>query len=908
MQWWRELKYIFRQLNRRNANRELDDEIRAHMELETEQMIHDGLSAEEAKFAARRAFGSVALSKERSRRMWGLKSAEDLVKDVRYATRMLRRNPVFTGVAVMSLALGIGANTAIFSLIDGVLLKMLPVRHPEQLVLLQWNSGPNMLAGGISGSLNITPDGKKSSTSFSYPTFQYIRDHNSTLTDAIAFAELEQLDVGIDGQAEIATGQLISGNYYTDLGVDTIVGRPITEMDDRASASPVIVISYAYWQRRFGQDPAVIGKTISLNRNPFTIIGVTPARFTGTLDVTSSPDISVPMAFQNQVMSGGPLLADGANWWLQILGRLKPDVTQAQAQNNLDTIFQQNVTADQSLSSGRDTPSLTLTSGSRGLTVEREEYSRPLYMLMGVVGLVLLIACVNVANLLLSRANARQKEIAVRLALGASRRRLIRMLLTESMLLSIIGGAIGLLTAHWSRGLLSRLISLRNTTLAIDMSLDLRVLAFAAGASLLTGLLFGAIPAIRTTNVELTPALKDNTSGRGRSRLSLGKLLVIIQVGLSVVLLIGAGLFVRTLRNLENVDVGFNASNLLVFRINPTFIGYKSTQLSNLYDQMVERIQAIPGVRSVTVSRNSPINGGASITHVSVAGSTPTGKPPYIYVNRVRDNFLDVMGIPLLSGRSFNRQDNEAGQKVAIINEAFARYYFPNENPVGRQFDFESPGDPIEVVGIVKNAKYTSLRDDISPMAVYIPYQQNLRGLGQMSFEVRTAGNPLEMTTAVRQAIQSVDKDVPIFAVKSEVQQIDESIAQERLFATLSSLFGILALLLACIGLYGVMSYSVARRTNEIGIRTALGAQRKDIAWMILRESSVMIVIGIAIGLPAAFAITRFVRSMLFGLTPTDSTTFVVSALIMIVVALGACYIPARRATRVDPLAALRYD
>ena len=905
-----ELKYIFRRLNRSWAERELEDEIRAHLENEIQQMLDCGMTPEQARFAAIREFGSIALSKERSRNVWGFHSIEAFFQDVKYGARMLLANRVFTAVAVLSLALGIGANTAIFSLVNAVLLKTLPVKQPDQLVLMKWQSGQNIVAGSINGWFNMD-GGKRSSTSFSYPTFKYIRDNNSVLSDAIAFAELEQLSVGINDQAEIASGQIVSGTYYTALGVDPILGRMLTPQDDVAGASPVAVISYAYWERRFGRDPATVGKIINLNRIPFTIIGVTPARFLGTLDVQTSPDISVAMIVQNQVMSSGPILDDVNNWWVQIIGRLKPDISAQQAQSNLDTVFHQNITADQAMVKDKDIPEMVLLPGNRGMSAAREGYTQPLLMLMGVVALVLLIACANVANLLLARASARQKEIAVRLSLGASRGRLIRMLLTESMMLAIIGGSVGLFFATLSQGLLVDLMSQGRAKLAVDTSLDLRMLLFTSGVILLTGLLFGIAPALRGTRVDLTPSLKDGSGTRyGRSRFALGKLLVVVQVGLSTLLLVGAGLFIRTLLNLRNVDAGFNAENVLLFRVDPTLNGYKGASLAGLYDQMVEHIQSIPGVRAVTMSRHMLLSGSGMINKISVPGFTPPGKLPYTYIQRVRDNFLDTMGIAVIAGRGFNLRDDGSNQKVAIINEAAARYYFPDQNPIGKRFDFgDKPGaGTIEIVGVTKNTQYANMRGGITPMTAYVPYLQSISGLGQMAFEVRTVGDPLVLAPAIREAVRSIDKNLPLFEVKTQEEQIAQSMAQETFFAKLSSLFGLLALILACVGLYGVMSYGVVRRTKEMGIRMALGAQRQKIIWLVLKESLLLIAIGIAIGLPTAFGLTRLATSMLFGLKATDPSTFAGVAIILTIVALLSCYLPARRATKIDPMVALRYE
>jgi predicted permease len=836
---------------------------------------------------------------------------EDMFQDLRYGLRMLGRTPVFTTVAVLSLMLGIGANTAIFSLINAVLLKTLPVKNPEQLVLLRWVSGPKMPPKSLSGGLDTT-NGQRTSTSFSYPAFEQFRDNNEVFSDTLAFAELERLNVGIDGQSELAGGQVVSGEYYSALGVRAAVGRTITQDDDKASdPQPVAVISYAYWQRRFGRDQDVLGKVIYLNGSPFTIIGVSQQGFNGTLQVGSAPEITVPMAAEAILTKADPALGQPDYWWLQIIGRLKPGVSQEQARANLDVLYQQSVAEIQKPSDeNTDVTRLEVTPGGRGLNDTRKEFLQPLFILMVVVGLVLAIACVNIANLMLARAATRRKEIAVRLALGASRLRLIRQLLTESTLLAMIGGALGLILAYWGKGFLLTLLSNRSNSLTLDLSPDARILGFTAAVSLLTGIAFGIAPALRATRVDLTPALKDNARSVSKGKSLLGKVLLVAQVAMSLLLLIGAGLFVRTLQNLGNVDLGFNRQNLLLFKIDPTLNGYKGAQVASLYRQMTERIEAIPGVRSVSLSRYALISSSAMIRNVSVPGYTPPpGEKKYVYVQKIAPNFLDTMEIPLLLGRNLSARDDEASHKVALINETFARTYFPDENPVGRRISFDTRNntDPIEIVGVSRDAKYSQVRGE-TPPTVYTPYLQNISGLGQMTFAVRTAGDPTEMIAAIRQAAQAVDSNVPLFDLKTQSEQVDQALAQERLFARLSAFFGLLALLLACIGLYGIMSYSVARRTHEIGIRVALGAQPGNVLWLVMRETLLLVLAGVAIGVPVALAAAKVISSMLFGLTATDPVTIFIAMFLMMGVGAFAGYLPARRASRVDPIVALRYE
>ncbi len=825
---------------------------------------------------------------------------DDMIQDIRFGIRMLLRSPVFTAVAVLSLALGIGANTAIFSLINAVMLERLPVQNPDQLVLLRWTSGKHFPAKSLSGNLSMR-EGFSTSTSFSYPAFEQLRERNDVCTDVFAFASLERLNVSIEGEAELASGMMVSGEYYAGLGVPAILGRTITVEDNSpAAGEPVAVISYAYWQRRFSRDETVLGKNIYLNGTPFTIIGVTPKGFNGTLQVGSSPEIIIPLATQPQIERDRSQLGEMNYWWVQVMGRLKPGVTRQQARGSLDATFQQTIAqARPSLEEEPDPTQLEVSSGSGGLNESRTEMSAMLWILMGVVGLVLAIACINLANLLLARAASRQREIGVRLALGASRLRLIRQLLTESLLLAALGGVLGLLLVYWSKGLLLTLLPTQSP-LTLNLNPDFRTLAFTAGVAVLTGLLFGLAPALRATRVDVMTTIKDNAGTASRARSRLSKLLLVAQVALSLLLLIGAGLFVRTLRNLERVDLGFNRENVLLFRVDPTLNGYKEKRLASLYQQMLERIETVPGVRSVSLSSHPLISNSANIRSLD--------EKTYVYVQQVSPNFLETMEIPLAAGRNLRPQDDENAPKVMLVNQTLARLLFPDEDAVGKHYKLGgAKGTDYEIVGVARDAKHSNVRDQVPP-TMYAPYAQNLKGLRQMSFEVRTAADPTAMAAAIRHAVQEVDSNIPLFNLKTQSEQVNETLAQERLFARLSSFFGVLALLLASIGLYGLMSYSVARRTHEIGIRMALGAQPGNVRWLVLREMLSMVVIGVAIGLPAAYAATKVISSMLFGLTATDPLTIATATLFLIGVSAIAGYLPARRASRVDPLVALRYE
>ena len=847
------------------------------------------------------------------------------MNDIRYAIRSLIKRPGFAAVAIITLALGIGANTAIFSVVDAVLLKKLPVREPDQLVLFKSLAAPDFDFGSFYGSNRPDPtSGLSATTSFPYKSFVRLREHKGTLSDVFAFGNLS-VNVNVDGQADMARAQVVSGNYYSSLGVQPFLGRPITDNDDHAAATPVAVISDRYWERRFNRSREVIGKQINLNNIAFTIVGITPPEFTGTGQVGSSPDISVPLALEPQLSADRSRMKGAGWWWLRLMGRLQPGTTREQARTSLERVFQQSVLehrAARTRAPGqppiaplepKDYPRLAVDSGSQGEMDTRQYYASQLYLLLGVVTVVLLIACANVANLMLVRASSRRKEIAVRLAMGAGRGRLIRLLLIESVVLSLIGGVLGILFASWIKDVFLTVESWGGEGMsALNPRLDLRVLAFTFGLSLVTGILFGLAPAFRATRVDLTPSLKDTDRGSSSaSRSLLSKSLVVAQVALSLLLLVGAGLFLRTLRNLQNVSLGFNSENLLVFGVNPNFLGYKDVAVSNLYRRMFDHIEAIPGVEAATYSRNAVLAGTISGRDVYLPGSTGSGNDSparEMRLHLVRDNYFATMQIPLLLGRSLTPHDDERAPRVVVVNQAGARLLFPNENALGKRVGFE-PDKPteIEIVGIVPDAKYHNLREEPEP-TVYVPWMQELDGIEGGVFAVRTAGDPVSLAPAIRQAVREVDPNLPLTGLRSQVELVNLTVRMERLFARLLSLFGLLALLLAAIGLYGVMAYTVAQRTREIGIRMALGAQRHNVLKLVLSRGMILTLIGIALGSGVAIALTRLMKHLLFGIGPTDPVTFIATALLLAGVAIMAAYVPARRATKVDPLVALRYE
>ncbi|HEV2834503.1 MAG TPA: ABC transporter permease [Pyrinomonadaceae bacterium] len=836
------------------------------------------------------------------------------MNDLKYSFRVLVQNPAFTAMAVLSLALGIGANAAIFSLLDAVLLKTLPVRHPEQLVFLE----------------NGEPEAKRSSN-ISYRSFEQLRSQNQVLASLCFFSFATRVNAVVNGNAEVVEGQLVSGNFFTTLGVQPAAGRMLLDADDsEANPQLVAVISYSYWQRRFGASALAIGQNVVLNNHPFTIVGVAPPEFFGVI-VGSAPDVYLPSASGDQIL---PRRVRSRPAMLPfVLARLREGVGEQQAQPALELAVKQIGLADlgpDGTVEKRDAIQqrrLHLLPASHGFNVLRQQFSTPLRLLMGVVGLVLLIACANVANLLLARAAAREKEIALRVALGASRWRIIRQLLTESLLLAVIGGGLGLLLASWCSSLLLSVFSsgqnpvTAGAPLTINTPLDLRILGFTAAVSLLAAIVFGLAPAWRAARLDLTPSLKASRGAGGSTRsFGWGRTLVVAQVALSFTLLIGAGLFIRSLSRLRNVDIGFQREHVLVFNVDPQLINYERKQIPELYKQMLERIRHVPGVESVTLTRQGLLSGGGTQGSIRVPGFEPRPQENTLinvggeleldvpYFAQVGPDFCRTLGMTILHGRDISAQDNETAPKVALVNEAFARYYFNNQDPIGKRFDRGSAdGGEVEIVGLVKDAKANNVREQ-TPRTFYVPFLQDSSSWRETSFQIRTTGDPLDLAAALRREVQTINPNLPLFRVRTLESQVDESLGQERLVTTLASLFGVLALLLACAGLYGVLSYSVSRRTQEIGIRMALGARRSDVLGLFIGHGMMLVMLGLAIGVAVAFLLTRWISSLLFGVSATDLTTFAIVTSGLAVVGLVACLVPARRATKVDPLVALRYE
>jgi predicted permease len=913
MRWFYRLLLRLRSLFRKShVEKELTEELRFHLEKLIEEKVGKGMAPEEARYAALRELGGVEQIKEECRDMRRVNNIENFLQDVHYGLRQFRRSPGFTAVVVLTLALGIGANAAIFTLIDAVMLKTLPVGRPDELVILKWTARerPKSDRYSMTGPCPQTPT-TLSGCSFPYSAIQQFHSAQNVLSGVLAAAGPEQLTAMAGGHTAHAKGELVSGNFFSTLRVPAAIGRTIDPGDDKVTAPHAVVISYGYWMGRFGGDPSVVGKSLVLNGVPCTVVGVAAPPFAG-LQPGLAADLWVPLAKMPLLYpkwGGGYTSADGRIWWLWVVGRLKAGVSPEQARAALGVMFSQSVTSGPKPAfTPEDKPGIELISASTGLGLLQTIFAKPLFLLMIGVGLVLLIACANLANLMLARATGRQREIAMRIALGAGRCRLVRQLLTESLLLAGVGGAAGLLLAWWgSRSLAAFISTGAFGQLSLNVKLDYRVLAFTAAASTLTGLLFGLAPALHGTRVNLTAALKAYpgsplTVAQPSRRWLLRNALIVWQVALAVPLLVGTGLFVRTLVKLESVDPGFNPRNVLLFNLAPGLSDYEGVRLANLYDELLQRLNALPRVISATFTQHALVSASLDTRDLWIEGhATPTSTE--VNTLRVGPGFLETMGIPLLAGRAISRQDFVTKQQVALINRAMARRYLANENPLGRRFGWnKEKATEFEIVGIAGDTKYDDLRKVVEP-TIYLPQTG-----GFSTFELRTADDPKALIPGVRSVVEQVDRNLPIDNVRTQSEQIRQSLFQERLLASLCSLFAGLALALACVGLYGVVSYGVAQRTNEIGIRMALGAERRDVLKMVLRRGLAPTLAGLAVGLIVAVGVSRLLSSFLYEVRPTDPVTFVCIALLLTLVALLATYLPARRATKVDPMVALRYE
>jgi len=891
--------------HRSQLDQDLEEELRFHLDMKAQDHSASGMAPREARSRAAREFGNATGLKEISREMFGFGSLETLAQDLRYGLRMLRKNPGFTATIVITLALGIGANTAIFSIINAVMLRTLPVSAPEQLVAV----GDPSRTGSLS-------NGGPTSDTISYPLYRKIRDQNQVFTQVLASGRTGRLVVGTSSE-ETAKGRLVSGNYFEVLGVRPLLGRVFAPDDDRVPGErAVVVISHAYWQRKFAGDPNIIGKSLTLNGTKFNIIGVGPRDFFGDV-VGVSNEVWIPLMMQGQVNPGSSFLERNDASWLLLLGRLKPGVSLAQARASL-TVLVKNLQIElqgpkitEEVAKSIRQSKVPVDAGGKGFSYLRFQFSQPLLVLMGFVALVLLIACTNVANLLLARATSRQKEISMRLALGAGRLRLVRQLLTESLILASMGGVAGLLLAWWGASLLLWLASDGPNPLPLDIRPDPPVLAFTAAVAIFTGLVFGLVPALRATRRDLAPALRERAQSLAHSghRWNLGQGLVVAQVALSLLLLVGAGLFASTLHHLETMDVGYQREGLVMLELDPIGSGYQSEQIPAMCRAMLGRLQNVPGVESASLSENGVFSGTESITGLKVDGfqSTRDEDLDSAY-DVVGPHYFRTVGIALLQGRDFDEHDQGPSSKIAVVNETMAKFYFPKTNPVGRNFSTRGAGaKTYTIIGVSRDARDHDLTSK-PDRRFYVPVFGATDPIGSFNFEVRTRRDAASMLAGVRQTVQEYDRNLRIEDLKPVTVLMDRTIGQERLVARLSVGLGALALLLAATGLYGVMAYSTSRRSGEIGLRMALGADRSRVVWMVLREALWLSLFGVVIGVPSALGAAKLVEHNVMGLSTADPLVLSIAAAVLIATALLAGFLPAAKASRIDPMTALRQE
>ncbi len=923
------MKSFFRRLGwlarRSRKEAELREELQFHLEEEAEQHQGEGLAEEQARWAARCELGNLTLLQEDTRAIWGWTILEQFGQDLRYAFRTMNANRLFTLLAVLSLALGIGANTAIYSFMDAILIRSLPVGDPQSLVVLNWRAKTtdgDFVLQGMSGDTYDDPKGGTEAGIFPYPAFELLQKSDSVFSSAFAFqySFANNLNVTIKGEADLESGVFVSGEYFSGLGVPAVSGRIILPDDDRTGAPAVAVVSYALSQARFGGPANAIGQSIIIDSVPFTVIGATPPGFFGT-DPQQSPSLYLPFRTNLALGAANPFglrpadYMGGNFYWVQMMARLRPGVSAAQAQAALSPAFQQWVTSTATSDQQRaNLPQLLVKEAASGLETLRREYSQPLYVLMTMVGLILLLACANVANLLLARSAARRREIALRLSIGASRWRIIRQLMTESVLLASLSGICGVLCSIWGIRFLTLLLANGRNNFTLRAELNWHVLAATAGLSLLTGLMFGLAPALQATRVDVLPSLKEThgvqgAARRGLRRLSLGQVLVASQIAISMLMLVAAGLFVRTLSNLESIQLGFNRENVLLFQLNALKAGHKEPDLSAFYADLRRKFGEIPGVSAATLSEGSMV-GGETALPVTVGGTPVT---PGTRIWKVGPNFFHTMQIPMLAGRDFDEHDRPGTPFVVVVNETFAKDNFAGRNPLGQRVVLLEAGEKprvardMEIVGVSCDARYGSLTRDIPPVA-YIIFNQGYPQLDQAEYALRTMGDPLSYARAVREIVRRADATVPVTEIKTQVTDIDQTISQQIAFAKLCVGFAILALTITCIGLYGTVSYNVARRTGEIGIRMALGAHSGNVIRMVLSEISLLAAAGLAAGMVVALAASKFVESFLYGIKRNDPASLLAAAAILFGAAFLGAYAPARRASRIDPMVALRHE
>ncbi|MGE0160627.1 MAG: ADOP family duplicated permease [Gemmatimonadales bacterium] len=914
--WWRRLLGSF---GHECADRDLSEELQTHLQLEIDDLVRHGHTPTEARRLALIRSGGVELAREACREQRGFPVLDHLRRDLGFAARMVRRSPGFTFVAVLSLALAIAAATAVFSLADAVFLTTLPVHEPEELVLVEW-TGPADVVGAddlywtsYDGSIRRSEAaGEVVGSSLSLPMFELIRARSSTLSSVFAFAEIEQLNVVDAAGASIARGQLATGDYYTMLGIDAALGRVFTADDDAPDAEPVAVLSSRYWQRRFGGDPDLLGRVVSINGAPVTVVGVTPPDFVGTLDVDQPADVTMPFAMAPVVSPDVTIddLRDPGHWWVRLMGRRSEGVAQAAVEAELGRLLQDAWRLEGSDTASRSTVDPIpvdaevalrphIASGARGPDDGRRNYRLPTALLGVLAGLVLILACSNVAGLLLARAGARRGEVTMRLALGAGRRRVVTQLLIEALLLAGMAGVLGLALAWVGQDLL---LVLQPGVRELELGLDARALMVATALTAATAVLFGLAPAAYATRGDLATSLKHAGKGRATPRGSLRTGLLIGQIAVSVMLLFGAAQFLGTLRNLQEVDVGFDQDGVLTFRVDPRLSQYEPALVPSLYRSLQEAYAQTPGIESATFGRHALLTGGRRTGSVAV-GDQGESEPATTLIGVVGPDFFETMRIPVRMGRPFVRADDELGPPVAMVNESFVRTRMAGRSPVGRTLTMGTR--TMEIVGVAGDARYYSVREAPEP-TVYVPFLQTERG--QAGFMLRTSGDPLALVSQIREVTRRLDPTLSLFDVTTQREAAAMALGEERVLATMTTVFAALALFLAAIGVYGVMTYATSRRTAEIGLRLALGAESGSILWLVSRPTIMWVVLGTAVGLGGALAGGRFFSRLLFGLSAADPRSVLTAVTVISVAALVAAYVPARRARRMSALEALRSD
>ncbi len=819
--------------------------------------------------------------------------------DIKYSLRQLHKSPGFTAVAIISLALGIGVNTAIFSMLNTVWMRSLPVKNPHELRVVNW-SGQNWSLSYWSGTTRKGSNGAALVGSFPYPMYRDIKEQVEGCSDVFAFYSLFGLTAVGPAGAATTGGMMVSGGFFDGYGAQALIGRTLQPSDESSGAEPVAIITYRWWEKEYNLDPQVLGRIIMVNKHPFTIVGVMPRSYRGP-EIGDMANIYVPMSAQPFLNPNHSLDARD-HWWANIMVRLEPGANESQIQAAMEGLFMQTLSAPEQ-KSHMDNPHIVLEDGSRGILAIREKIAKGITMLMAAVGLVLLIACANLAGLLLARGTARQQELTVRAAMGAGRGRLIRQLLTESLILSLTGAVLGLLIATWIKAVILGFMPSSLDSLHFDVNIDHLVLLFTFGAAILTSLLFGMLPALRVTRIDLCSNLKSKRT-LGVPGLRLGKVLVAAQVSLSVLLLVGTGLLMQTMMNLYRTDLGFSTDKILVFRINPSQAGYQDANSVRFYDQVEADIAVLPGVKSVALSSNSLLGGRIASDSFAIPGRTQQeNQRMQADVLNVSEAFFQTMSIPLLRGRVFEKTDTPSQPRVVIINEAFVRAYFPKEDPLGQSIRMGNRNH--QIIGLCGDAKYNKVQRKIEPIMYFSHRQANP---GAMFYEVRTAGDPLALVPAVRKIVADLDRTIPLENISTQSAIFKESITLERIFTYLCSSLALLGILLSCIGLYGPLAFMVNRRTGEIGVRMALGARPKDVAWPVIRNALWLAGFGLIVGIPVAFVFVQILRSVLYGVNPHDPITMVISVILVLTVAALAAWIPARRAAKIDPMEALRYE